>query len=181
MSTTSSGEPRVENSHKRSAPFPGWIESSPWVTLTALVIALIAVAVAFAGRLRLAHVGAAPAFAAQQTSQAKGNVCSAYTNVHSAVVINTHLNSPNPNDPTGRPAVAANARLALLGGGGYLQDRLVAESASPADLANAVKSMANTIEQLGTAYLADVGSILLDPLRRNLDADISQINELCRN
>jgi hypothetical protein len=138
---------------------------------------VIAVAVAVAAWFRPAHDGAST-FSGEHVSQAKANVCSTYTSVRKAVVLNTHLNSPN--DPTGQLAVAANARLALLGGGSYLQDRLVAEPAAPADLANAVKSMSNTIEQLGTAYLADAGTIVLDPLRHDLDADIRQINDLCK-
>lgn len=95
------------------------------------------------------------------------------------VVIYAHLLNPRPNDPAGQLAVAANAHLALLGGGAYLQDRIIAEPASPTDLANAAKSLANTIEQLGTAYLADATNIVLDPLRHDLDAGITQINKLC--
>lgn len=179
MPTSSSAERAAENSHEKPVPIPRWFKSSPWLTLAALVIAVIAVAVAVAAWFRPAHDGATT-FTGDQVNQAKANVCSTYTTVRKAVVLNTHLNNPNPNDPTGQLAVAANARLALLGGGSYLQDRLDAEPAAPADLANAVRSMANTIEQLGIAYLADAGTIVLDPLRHDLDANIRQINDLCK-
>ena len=86
--------------------------------------------------------------------------------------------NPDPNNPIGQLAVAANARLALLGGGAYLRDRLTAEPAAPADLAKAVESMANTIEQLGVGYLAGLNSTL-GPLRNELDSQIAQINGMC--
>jgi hypothetical protein len=60
-----------------------------------------------------------------------------------------------------------------------LQHRLDAEPASPTGLANAVKSMANTMEQLGSAYLSNATNVVLDPLRHALDADITQINQMC--
>jgi hypothetical protein len=53
--------------------------------------------------------------------------------------------------------VATNARLALLGGGAYLKDRVDANSAAPGDLVNAVSNFANTIEQLGVNYLIGAG------------------------
>jgi hypothetical protein len=93
--------------------------------------------------------------------------------------MNTHLENPTPGDPTGQLAVAANARLALVGGGAYLRDRLDAEPATPGDLVNAVKSMANTIEQLGVNYLAGAANIVQDPLRQELDSEIGQIDGMC--
>jgi hypothetical protein len=75
--------------------------------------------------------------------------------------------------------VAANARLALLGGGAYLKDRIAAEPASPADLAQAVNNMGNTMEQLGIAYLAAATQQVLDPLRHDLDSQITQLNKMC--
>lgn len=92
--------------------------------------------------------------------------------------MNTHMVNPDPNSPIGQLAVAANARLALLGGGAYLRDRLTAEPAAPAGLAKAVKSMANTLEELGIGYLAGLNSTL-GPLRNALDSEISQINGMC--
>jgi hypothetical protein len=135
----------------------------------ALAIAVIAAAVAIAGWFRPPPESASPTFTDQQTAQAKMNVCSAYTAVHQGVVRNTHLAEPNQNDPAGQLAIAANARLALLGGGAYLRDRVATQPATSADLAQAVNSMANTIEQLGVGYLAGATNIVLDPLRHDLD------------
>jgi hypothetical protein len=149
----------------------------------AVAIALIAAALAIAAWFRPAP-SAGPRFndqqTAQQADQAKKNVCSAYANVRKGVVINTHLANPVPNDPIGQLGVAANARLALLGGGAYLRDRVAAEPAAPADLAQAVNNMANTIEQLGTAYLGEAPPEVLNPLRHDLDTEITQLNTLCK-
>jgi hypothetical protein len=145
----------------------------------ALAIAVFAAAVSIASWFRPAPQNASPAFTDQQTTQAKSNICSAYTAVHQGVVRNTHLTDANPNDPVGQLAIAANARLALLGGGGYLRDRLAAQPATPAELAQAVNSMANTIEQLGIGYLEAATNIVLDPLRHDLDSQVRQIDNLC--
>jgi hypothetical protein len=39
--------------------------------------------------------------------------------------------------------------------------------------------MGNSIEQLGVGYLAAATSIVLDPLRQDLDSQVAQINKLC--
>lgn len=119
-----------------------------------------------------------PSFSAQQTADAKTHVCAAYITVRQGVVTNTHLANPVPNDPAGQLAVAANARLALVGGGAFLRDRVAAEPAAPADLAKATGAMGNTIEELGIGYLAELNSAL-GPLRQSLDREITDLNKLC--
>ena len=89
------------------------------------------------------------------------------------------MQSNNPNDAVAQLAVATNARLALLGGGAYLRDRLDANTAGPTDLVNAVNTFANTIEQLGINYLSNAGADAQDSLRHDLDSQITQLDELC--
>lgn len=151
---------------------------SRWPTFATLAIAVLALAIAALGWLRPVH-SAPPTFTAQQTADAKTNVCTAYKIAHQAVVINTHLANPRANDQIGTLAVAANARLALLGGGAYLRERLDAEPATPADLAKALKAMAGTIDQLGINYLAGATGEVQDPLRKDLETEISAITQLC--
>lgn len=91
-----------------------------------------------------------------------------------------HLSNPVPGDPIGALAVAANARLALYGGGGYLRDRVAMEPASPPDLAKAINAMANTLQELSIGYLAGAPNYTQDPLRRDLDSELDQINGLCQ-
>lgn len=156
----------------------GW--NSSWLTFAALAVAVLAMAIAVFGLFHPIR-SASPSFTAQETAEAKTNVCTAYTIAHQAVVINTHLANPHAGDEVSTLAVAGNARLALLGGGAYLRDRLDAEPATPADIAKSVKAMAGTIEQLGINYLAGASSVAQDPLRQNLDQEIKILDQLCAN
>jgi hypothetical protein len=166
-------ESATENSSKAPAPLPRGSSTSGWPAYAALAIAVIAAALAALAYFHPAHKDVA---VAQQGGDAKANVCSAYKVAHKSVVINTHLQSPNPDLQL---AIAANARLALIGGGAYLQERLVSNTAAPAELANAANSFANTIQQLGINYLADAGTAVQDPIRHDLDSQISQLDKLC--
>jgi hypothetical protein len=168
-------ESAVDDFREEASPTKrGW--KSRWPTFAALAIAVLALAIAALGWFRPAQNAS---FTAQQTADAKTNVCTAYKIAHQAVVINTHLVNPRGGDQIGTFAVAANARLALLGGGGYLRERLDAEPATPADLAKAVKAMAGTIDQLGINYLAGASSMVQDPLRSDLNKEVTAINQLC--
>jgi len=152
-----------------------WWASSPLPMLAALAIALVALGFAVAGWLRPTHEG--PSY--PQSGDARTNLCASYTVVHQAVISNTHLANPGGKDPSGQLAVAANARLALLGGGAYLRDSLNAQTAPPADLAEAVNSLAATIEQLGVNYLANAKNDAQAPLRHDLDSEIATLKKLC--
>ncbi|MBO0865221.1 MAG: hypothetical protein J2P16_09135 [Mycobacterium sp.] len=151
---------------------------SRWLTYLALAIAVVAVAVAIAAWFRPAH-SSTTSFSDQQTADAKKSVCAAYNSVKRGVVMNTHLTNPHGDDPVGQLAVAANARLALLGGGQYLRDRLAAQPAAPADLSKAVTSMANTIQDLGIGYVSGESAFAQDPLRNDLNSEIGQIDAMC--
>jgi hypothetical protein len=172
--TESPAESAVEDFPEKASPPTkrGW--KSRWPTFAALAIAVLALAIAALAWFRPVH-GASP----QQTADAKTNVCTGYAVARQAVVTNTHLVNPRGGDQIGTLAVAANARLALLGGGAYLRERLDAEPATPADLAKALKAMAGTMEQLGINYLAGAPGTAQDPLRNNLDKEIAAINKLC--
>jgi hypothetical protein len=139
-----------------------------------LAIAVIAVTLAALAYFHPAHNGA-PGIA-QQGGDAKANVCSAYATAHKAVIINTHLQSQKPDVQL---AIAANARLALLGGGSYLQQRLAENTAAPADLTSAARTLADTIQQLGINYLNDAAPDVQKALRKDLDSQITQLNKLC--
>jgi hypothetical protein len=157
--------------------------SSWWKSLRPLIFAclvLVLIAIAIGGAAWFRAGNGSPQFNSDQTAQAKTNVCSAYVTVRQAVVENTHLTIPNPGDRIAQLAVAANARLALLGGGSYLQDRLDAEHAAPTDLSFAVTALSATVQQLGADYLAGADDSLQVPLRRDLDTQISKTNALCK-
>lgn len=83
-------------------------------------------------------------------------------------------------DPVAREAVAANARLATLGGGEYLLSRL--DPATPPELANAVRSFANNLQDVGLNQL--VGMPNTDPtvaaLLNEAQAASTQITDMCK-
>ncbi len=159
---------------------------SRWPTIVALAIALVAVAVAIVGWFHPrppanpSPVPPAPAFTAQQIADAKANVCAANELVHEAVSINTNRQDPVPGDEIGRIAVAAHARLALFDGGEYLLNRINTEPATPTDLANNVRTLANTLQQLAVNSLADAPNSTKDPLRKAVDATFAKIDGLCK-
>lgn len=162
-----------ESPHKKSVPVPRWSGASGWLTYAALAIAVIAVALAALAYFHPAHKSPS---VAQQGGNAKANVCSALADTRKAVVLNTHLQSANPDVQL---AVAANARLALIGGGTYLRERLAANTAAPADLANAANSLADTIQQLGINYLTQAPANVQDPVRNDLNNELTQIDKMC--
>jgi hypothetical protein len=163
------------------SPAPAGRKLLRWATFAVSAVALIAIGLVIAVWFGLlpGH-SASSKFTDQQIADAKSKVCAASMTVRQAVVTNTHLSNPVPGDPIGALAVAANARLALYGVGGYLRDRLAVEPASPADLAKAINAMANTLQELSIGYLAGAPNYTQDPLRRDLNSELDQITGLCR-
>jgi hypothetical protein len=178
-SSEAPAEPYPDERYLAEHRAAGGSQLSRWLPLAALVVALIAVALAAFAVFRPAHSGPGP-FNDEQTAGAKADICAAYLSVRQAVVSNTHLENPAPGNPIGGLAVAANARLALYGGGDYLRERLATEPATPDELAKAVGSMANTLEKLSIGYLSGAPDFAQQPLRTDLDAQIKQVNGLCK-
>jgi hypothetical protein len=142
---------RAVSSSQQSPPTP-----SRSVATAVMVVALIAIGVAIWALVKSPAEPAAnttqPAVTAQQSDAAKGRVCSAFDIVRKAVSMQTNVDL-GP-DAVAREAVAANARLATLGGGAYLLSRL--DPATPADLTAAVRGFANDIQDIGMNQLVGV-------------------------
>ncbi|MDX1889961.1 hypothetical protein [Mycolicibacterium sp. 050158] len=96
----------------------------------------------------------APVADALQSDAAKVRVCSAFDIVLRAVALQT--NNDLGSDPVARAAVAANARLATLGGGDYLLSRL--DPGTPAELASAVRGFADVVQDIGMNQLVGVAN-----------------------
>jgi hypothetical protein len=154
---------------------------SRWIAPAGLAIGVLALTLTLVQWFHpSSHGNGSPSFSDQQAKDAKTSVCAAYTIVHRAVAINTHLEDPPSGGPVGPLAVATSARLALYGGGSYLRDRLTKEPATPEDLAKAVDSLATTLEDLAVNYLADVPPFVQDPLRHNLDGQLVDVEGRCK-
>ena len=124
-------------------------EGARWVALVALLVALTAIGVA-----AWAMVMAWPQKdeTVQPSAESKAKVCAAFETVGKAVQLQTHANL-GP-DPIAQTAVASNARLSLIGGGEYLLSRL--DDQTPPELADAVRSFANNLDDIGINALAGV-------------------------
>ncbi len=118
-------------------------------------------------------------FKDEETTLAKTNVCSAYTVVRDAVAANSNFKIAK-GDVAALYGARANIRLALLGSGLYLHDRVAQEPAAPADLVKAANSLAKTIDELGINDLANRDNVAQAPLREDLNSEIVQLNSLCK-
>lgn len=156
------------------------------LVVVTLIVAVGALAVAIWALLSTPPAGETASSAGDDASaggegssgEAGARVCGAFDTVRNAVSLQT--NADLGADPVAVQAVAANARLATLGGGQYLLTQLSDET--PSDLAESVRSFANTLQDIGIGQLA--GSPANDPAQvQRLNAaqdDAARISELCR-
>ncbi|MEH3142177.1 MAG: hypothetical protein PGN37_18775 [Mycobacterium kyogaense] len=149
-----------------------------WLAPAALVVAVIALALAAWGLLRPSPTDSANAAGASSSGDSKTEICQAFTTVRNAVSLQT--NADLGTDKVARQAVAANARLATLGGGEFLLSRL--NPAVPGDLADAVRSFANDLTYIGMGQLAGAPGDDPTQTQRQQSAQDSatKIDELCR-
>ena len=156
------------------------------LVVVVLVVAVGALAVAIWALLSTPPAGEATSASGDEASsggedsseEAGARVCGAFDTVRNAVSLQT--NADLGADPVAVQAVAANARLATLGGGQYLLTQL--SDATPSDLSESVRSFANTLQNIGIGQLA--GSPANDPAQvERLNAaqdDAARISELCQ-
>jgi hypothetical protein len=159
--------------HAKGRSFAGWWESPRAIAFLALAVAVIAVAAAIAAWL----VPVPKHFSSDESARAKTKVCATYVSVRNAVSVGTP--NPKPDDPVAQTAVAANVRLAMIGGSSFLRETVAAEPAASGDLTKAITSLASTLDQLGFAYLLRTGEGIKTPLLQKLNTEITQINQLC--
>jgi hypothetical protein len=151
-----------------------------WFAPVALVLAVIAVGLAGWSLVRSnsAPAADAPTFTSQQTADAKTRACGAFDIVRTSVTMQT--NADLGPDPVAKEAVAANARLAIIGGGQFLLSRL--DPAAPPQIADAVRSFANNLQEIGMNQLLNVPNTDPALAGRLNDAQASsqQITDLCK-
>jgi hypothetical protein len=150
-------------------------KSARAIALLSLVIAVIAAGAAVAAWVWPSHQG--PTFSSQQSTDAKTSVCSAYGSVRRA--LGTKITNPHPGDPVSDLSVAANTHLVFVGGGAYLRGLVDGQPATPPDLAKAVDSFANTLQQLGFNYIVRAPKPADDPLRQSLNSEMHDVGQLC--
>ncbi|HEX9834790.1 MAG TPA: hypothetical protein VGA66_17195 [Mycobacterium sp.] len=156
------------------------------VSVLALVVALVAVGLAVWALVRQPPSPSEPAqpasvFTGAMTDDPKGSVCEAFNVVRNGVQLNTNMQAPGgPPDVTGAMAVAANARLSLSDGGAYLLARL--QPSTPPELADAVRTFANQLLDIGARSTAGIPNTDPDQAARLKEADVSNatVTNLCK-
>lgn len=127
------------------------------VAFVALILAAGALALSAWAVIRsIAPESAGPPIADEATSTAaKQKACSAFVTVRRGVSLNTNASAPGgPNDVAGGLAVAANARLALFGGGEYLMSQI--DAAVPSELREPATEFAETLMDIGAVAISGV-------------------------
>jgi hypothetical protein len=164
--------PETESSHTPQQPVGAL---SRWLAPAALLVAVVAAALAI---WALTSASSNAPAAAKQAGDPKMRVCTAFDTVSKAVSLRTHADLGT--DPVALEAVAGNARLALVGGAQYLLSTL--DSATPPELADAVRSFANDLQVIGINALAGASNSDPDQAARLTQGDLArkQLLDLCK-
>jgi hypothetical protein len=187
-------EPEVENVSEDAAPDAEEAKSGsnfgPGVLATIAMLVAIATLGASAWMWRNpthsdgpapAEAAAAPTFSDTEKNDAKTKLCAAFELVRAGVANSSALQAPGGDeDVSGALAVAANARLALYGGGQYLLARI--EPAAPPEIADAARKFGNTLMDIGAAAMAQVpkSDPGQDARLKDADAQNAAVEELCK-
>lgn len=165
------------------APSPEPSRTPLIVAITALVAALAAAGVAVVALLDKPEasqdaVVAPIAPTSEQVNAARTHTCDNFKKVASGVSIQTHT-QPEDNPASGQ-AVAANARLSMLGGGTYLLENI--DPAAPSELNDAVKEFAGTLQTVAVNALAGMGNDAPEQadLLQKAQSETEQIGALCK-
>lgn len=156
------------------------LESGPkWVAPAALALSVLAAIGAGVALFK----PAAPTTDAGPAADPKAQVCTAFNTVSTAVSIQTKRGpSPDlgPMAPVAAEAIAANARLAMAGGAGYLLDQLPPNA--PTRLANEVRTFAEDLNGIAMNALAGIPNEK-EPqagLLKSVEETNKRIAELCK-
>ena len=144
-----------------------------WLAPLALLLSALALALAV-----WSLVKASDATGEALPGDPKLRVCGAFETVARGVALQTH-NDLGP-EMVPQAAVAANARLALLGGGMYLVEQV--DSQTPKELGNAVIEFGRDLQDIGAAALSGVQNSDPAQAARLAEGDSARkrVVDLCR-
>jgi hypothetical protein len=149
---------------------------SRWLAPTALVLAVIAIAIATWSLVKPMLFDATPKPSSQQIADAKFRACTAYDVVRKAVSIQTHIEPGT--DPIAVSAVNANARLSMASGASYLQARL--DPAASDDVASAIRSFADRLQEISLYAQAEENDPAQAARLRDAEAANQRVADLCK-
>ncbi|BBY31314.1 hypothetical protein [Mycolicibacterium sediminis] len=143
--------------------------------LIALVVAVIGLALA----VWATQSSGPPEPSGEVAKDSAARSCTAFDTVSAAVQLRT--NADLGPGPIANAAVAANARLSLLGGGIYLLNSL--EPTTPHQLASYLRTMARDLQDFGINSLAgaDYSAGSQATLMANIEQTRKEIANLCRD
>jgi hypothetical protein len=170
----------------RPPPWPQVAPSRPmrWPMFASLVIALVAVGLAIGCWFRplpsnrASSTPPAPNYTDQQTADAKASVCAAFAKVDHALGVAAARNGGS--DPNAGLAVATGTRQVFEVGSRYLLTKLSEEPATPSDIADATRRLANGYQEAVVDYLAEVGDSELKPALNASDDATLSLRRLCK-
>lgn len=121
-----------------------------------------------------------PTYSAQQIAEAKATICAAYQKDQQALDLAGARNGGA--DPTAILAVATGIRQVLEVGSRYLLTKLAEEPATPPDLADEVRKLANLDLDLTINYLNGLANSdpQQQPLLKAADEAALTIQRLCK-
>jgi hypothetical protein len=175
-----------------SAP-PTWQQSAPpppgrrlrWPILTLLAIVLIVVGVAIGAAVRPLFENkhgapAPPVYTAQQVADAKAAMCTAYWKVQNALNISGARKADG--DPNAQLAISVGGQQVLDFGSRYLLAKLADYPATPSDLAAAIRTLTNTFQELTIGYLDGLNNSSPEqqPILHTSDEAALTIQRLCK-
>jgi hypothetical protein len=160
-------------------------QARKWPSLAAFLLSLAAISVAIAAWFRPLPDNTPPSprdptYSADQTAQAKTNVCDAYRKEQKALDLAGARNGGD--DPTAILAVATSTRQVLDVGGRYLLAKLAEEPATPPELAQTVRKLADLDLDLTVGYLDGLTNQDADqqPLLKAADEVALNIQRICK-
>lgn len=172
---SSAYEPSPEADVKNSPAAPRASKLLLWITVAALVLALVSIGLAVAGYFYYPHKGEAGSgtYSDQQTKDAKKKMCETFIVVDRAVVRNSHAKLPPETGPLGQFTIGIAARQAFLGGAAYLRDEVSRTPATPSDLAKSVNDLATSLQNVAIGAMAGGAGFAQDELIHALDDRIN--------
>ncbi|AQT79043.1 hypothetical protein B1R94_06815 [Mycolicibacterium litorale] len=153
-----------------------WQRLGRFAALFAVLLAVVAVALSIWALVAASSSKAGDS--AALPGDPKMRVCNAFETVSRGVALQTHNDLGA--DPIAQAAVAGNARLALVGGGDYLLRQV--DTNTPAQLADAVRSFARDLQDIGMNALAGVQNSDPGQAARLAEGDSArkQVADLCK-
>ena len=151
--------------------------------MVALAVAFIAIVVAIGSWFRQPDDNNQPSidpvskYSEQESAQAKKTMCEAYTKTTDAL---EEASGTTSEDPNVKYMIAVNIRLAIHANASYLREALLANPATPPELAQIFHNIASSYDEILMAQLAGTPAESFDRMNADLDKADADATEACK-